>query len=70
MSYPHGAVDTRVRAAAAKAGFTIAACSRFGTHRPGDDPLYVARTDIWAGDDTERLMAKTAGHWDWMRWGA
>jgi peptidoglycan/xylan/chitin deacetylase (PgdA/CDA1 family) len=70
MSYPHGAVDSRVRAAAAKAGFTIAACSRFGTHRPGDDPLHVARTDIWAGDDTERLMAKTAGHWDWMRWGA
>jgi peptidoglycan/xylan/chitin deacetylase (PgdA/CDA1 family) len=68
MSYPHGAVDTRVRAAAAKAGFTIAACSRFGSHRLGDDPLCVARTDIWTSDDSGRLMAKAAGHWDWMGW--
>lgn len=68
MSYPHGAVNTRVRAAAARAGFTIAACSRFGGHRADDDPLCVARTDIWAADDTARLSAKIAGHWDWMGW--
>ncbi len=68
MSYPHGAVDGRVRAAAAKAGFAVAACSRFGSHRRDDDPLCVARTDIWAGDDGERLLAKIAGHWDWMGW--
>jgi peptidoglycan/xylan/chitin deacetylase (PgdA/CDA1 family) len=70
MSYPHGAVDARVRAAAAKAGFTVAACSRFGSHRLGDDPLCVPRTDIWAADSTARLRAKAAGRWDWMAWRA
>jgi len=68
MSYPHGAVDGRVRAAAAAAGFTIAAGSRFGSLRQGNDPLVVPRTDIWAGDDVGRLSAKIAGHWDWMAW--
>ena len=68
MSYPHGAVDARVRAAVAKTGFTLAACSRFGSHRANDDPLRVARTDIWADDGVGRLMAKAAGHWDWMAW--
>jgi peptidoglycan/xylan/chitin deacetylase (PgdA/CDA1 family) len=70
MSYPHGAVDDRVRAAVAQAGFAVAACSRFGSHRPHDDPLCVARTDIWAADDSARLLSKIAGHWDWMGWRA
>lgn len=70
MSYPHGAVDARVRAAVAKAGYEVAACSRFGAHRVGDDPLVVARNDIWAEDDTARLLAKAKGHWGWMGWPA
>jgi peptidoglycan/xylan/chitin deacetylase (PgdA/CDA1 family) len=68
MSYPHGAFDSRVLAAAEQACFAVAACSRFGSHRRDDDPLCVARTDIWAMDDTARLLAKIAGHWDWMGW--
>jgi peptidoglycan/xylan/chitin deacetylase (PgdA/CDA1 family) len=68
MSYPHGAVDARVRAAVAEASYEVAACSRFGAHRFGDDPLLVARNDIWAEDSTARLLAKAAGHWDWMAW--
>ncbi len=68
MSYPHGAVDARVRAAVKVAGYRIAACSRFGTYRKGDDPYDVARTDVWAEDDNARLLAKASGHWDWMRW--
>jgi peptidoglycan/xylan/chitin deacetylase (PgdA/CDA1 family) len=70
MSYPHGAVDQRVRAAAAAAGYELAACSRFGAQRRGGDPLLIARTDIWAQDDRARLLAKTAGAWDWMGWRA
>ena len=70
MSYPHGAVDARVRGAVAKAGYQTAACSRFGTFRRGDDPLLIARTEIWAEDDTARLHSKAAGHWDWLRWRA
>lgn len=68
MSYPHGAVDGRVRAAAAAAGYEFAACSRFGAHRRGADPLLIARTDIWAQDNTARFTAKASGAWDWMGW--
>jgi peptidoglycan/xylan/chitin deacetylase (PgdA/CDA1 family) len=70
MSYPHGAVDGRVRAAAAAAGYEFAACSRFGAHTSDGDPLLIARTDVWAQDDSARLLAKTAGAWDWMGWRA
>ena len=68
MSYPHGAVDGRVRAATAAAGYVLAACSRFGAHRWNGDHLLIARTDIWAQDDAARLMAKVSGAWDWMGW--
>lgn len=68
MSYPHGAVDIRVRDAAAAAGYELAACSRFGAHRRDGDRLCVARTDIWAQDDARRFAAKVAGAWDWMKW--
>jgi len=68
MSYPHGAMDERVRRAVAAAGYSIATCSRIGCYRVGDDPLQVPRTEIWAGDSTKRLVSKAAGDWDWMRW--
>jgi peptidoglycan/xylan/chitin deacetylase (PgdA/CDA1 family) len=68
MSYPHGAVDARVRKAAAAAGYELAFSSRFGAYRQNGDKLCVARTDIWAGDNVARLVAKAAGHWDWMGW--
>lgn len=68
MSYPHGAVDARVRAAAAAAGYELAACSRFGAHRLGADRLLINRTDIWAQDNAARLLAKASGAWDWMGW--
>ena len=68
MSYPHGAVDDRVAAAVAAAGFTVAACSRFGRYRTGDDRYRVPRTDIWSFDGARRLRAKMSGHWDWMAW--
>ena len=68
MSYPHGAADERVRDAAARAGFRIAACSRFGSHIRGEDPLMVARTDVWAQDTESRFLDKLAGDWDWLGW--
>jgi peptidoglycan/xylan/chitin deacetylase (PgdA/CDA1 family) len=66
MSYPHGAVDERVKAAVENAGYSLAACSRFGTHKPGSDPLLISRTDIWAQDDINRFKSKLSGHWDWI----
>lgn len=68
MSYPHGAMDARVRRAVATAGYTIAACSRIGSYHVGDDPLQVPRTEIWGGDTAARLLSKVVGDWDWMRW--
>lgn len=68
MSYPHGAVDGRVRDAAADAGYHLAACSRFGAQGRNLDPLLIPRTDIWAQDDSARFLAKVAGSWDWMGW--
>jgi peptidoglycan/xylan/chitin deacetylase (PgdA/CDA1 family) len=65
-SYPHGAVDTRVREAAAAAGYQLAFTSRFGAYRRNDDNLRVPRSDVWGEDNVARLRAKTAGHWDWM----
>jgi peptidoglycan/xylan/chitin deacetylase (PgdA/CDA1 family) len=63
LSYPHGAVDARVKYEAQAAGYLLGATSRFGTNLAGRDPLLLCRTDVWATDDE-----KTFGDWDWMRW--
>ena len=66
MSYPHGAVDQRVCAAVEQAGFKLAATSKFGAYGPGDHPLMVQRTDIWAQDSVRRFESKLSGAWDWF----
>ncbi|NBR27449.1 MAG: polysaccharide deacetylase family protein [Betaproteobacteria bacterium] len=68
ISYPHGAVDRRVREAAAAAGYTIGACSRFDINRPGRDQLLLCRTDIHAGDTVRVFKQKLHGDWDWYKW--
>lgn len=67
MSYPHGAVDARVREQVQSAGYIYACCSEFGINPPGRDPLGLRRTDIWSSDGHENFRAKLAGEWDWMR---
>ena len=66
MSYPHGAVDARVREHAKSAGYVHACCSEFGINPLGYDPLRLRRTDIWSGDSLKDFRAKLAGDWDWM----
>lgn len=66
LSYPHGAVDARVRDAAARAGYAVGYTSRFGPVRAGGDPLARPRVDVWARDRVGTLGAKLAGRWDWM----
>lgn len=68
LSYPHGAVDHRVRTAAEQAGYVLAACSRFGTNLDDRDPLMLRRTDIWSDDDDDVFRSKIVGNWDWMGW--
>jgi len=68
ISYPHGAVNRRVRDMAESAGYRIGATSRFDINKPLRDPLLLCRTDIWAGDDASIFEQKLRGDCDWYRW--
>jgi len=68
LSYPHGAVDERVRAAAVDTGYLHAACSRFGPNNRQSDPMLLRRVDIWSCDRMSDFHAKLAGDWDWLAW--
>ena len=68
ISYPHGAVNRRVRDAAAAAGYTRGACSRFDINDGARDPLLLCRTDIHRDDDLRVFEQKLDGAWDWYRW--
>jgi hypothetical protein len=67
MSYPHGAVDERVRDAVQDAGYRLAATSCFAPANCAEDPLRLARIDIWAQDSERVLRAKLDGYWDWIQ---
>jgi peptidoglycan/xylan/chitin deacetylase (PgdA/CDA1 family) len=68
LSYPHGAVNERVRDAAIAAGYTLAACSKFGPIENNRDLMRLNRIDIWSSDTVPRFLAKLSGDWDWMSW--
>ena len=68
ISYPHGDVDRRVRDAAAAAGYTIGASSRFDINEATRDPLLLCRTDIHGNDSPRVLEQKLHGDWDWYKW--
>jgi len=66
MAYPHGAVNNEVRNATAKAGYTVAASSKFGIFTSASDRLALERTDIWSTDTVRIVRSKLHGDWDWM----
>jgi peptidoglycan/xylan/chitin deacetylase (PgdA/CDA1 family) len=68
FSYPHGAVNSRVRNEVEEAGYRIGASSRFGINHSVPDPLLLYRTDIWANDDVSMFKKKLRGDLDWIRW--
>ena len=68
MSYPHGAVDQRVRDSAQSAGYKIATCSRPGINLNGSDPLLLKRTDNWSFDTINTFKQKVYGQWDWIQY--
>lgn len=68
LSYPHGAVNDRVRSMAEKTGYSIGASSRFDINRTVRNTLLLCRTDIWANDDISIFEKKLQGDWDWIRW--
>ena len=68
LAYPHGAVDKRVKDAAGKAGYLLAACSRFDINDASRDPLLLCRTEITGNDSVRVFQQKLHGDWDWYRW--
>ena len=68
LSYPHGAVDHRVKEATAAAGYTIGASSRFDINDATRDPLLLCRSDILGIDSVRVFKQKLHGDWDWYRW--
>jgi peptidoglycan/xylan/chitin deacetylase (PgdA/CDA1 family) len=66
MSYPFGLVNQHIRDAAARAGFTRAACSKWGFNHPDSDPLMFKRIDMWAGDGRATVTDKVSGNWNWF----
>ena len=68
MSYPHGAVDSRIVDAMRSLGITRAACSKFSPLSTNSDPLLLPRIDIWSTDTLSVFDSKIRGYWDWMRW--
>ena len=68
MSYPHGAVDRRVRDAVFRAGYRWAACSHFDANPYGRDPLLLCRLVIFKDDSERTMLNKINGDWDWLRW--
>lgn len=68
LSYPHGAVNCRVIDAAARAGYTIGACSRFDINSGARHPLLLCRTDILGIDSVRVFKQKLHGDWDIYRW--
>lgn len=68
MSYPHGAVDRRVRDAVANAGYKVAGTSRLDINPHSRDRLLLCRTMVHALDSTRIFRQKIEGAWDWYRW--
>jgi len=68
LSYPHGAVDRRVRDAAVAAGYTLGFCSRFDVNTAQRDAMLLCRTDVHGHDSLRVFRQKLDGDWDWLRW--
>ena len=66
MSYPFGLVNQDVRDAASRAGFTKAACSKWGFNHQDTDPLMLRRIDMWARDRHSTVVDKLSGNWNWF----
>jgi peptidoglycan/xylan/chitin deacetylase (PgdA/CDA1 family) len=67
LSYPHGAMDRRVVAAAGRAGFRAGATSLIGVNRTARHVLRLRRTEILAGDSLAVVRGKVRGDWDWYQ---
>ena len=68
ISYPHGAVNSKVIDAVIRAGYKIGVCSRFDINNAASNPLLLNRTTILAKDTNKVFLQKLNGAWDWYKW--
>jgi peptidoglycan/xylan/chitin deacetylase (PgdA/CDA1 family) len=69
VSYPHGAVDKRVRDAAESIGYELGASSYFGFNDVSVDLFMLRRICILSTDSPRVFAQKINGDWDWYcRW--
>jgi len=66
MAYPHGAMNSEVRLATAKAGYKFAVSSKYGIVTSVSDRFALERTEIWSTDTHSTFRSKLLGNWDWM----
>ena len=66
MSYPFGMVNQEARDAAARAGFSHAACSKWGFNHADTDRMMLRRIDMWARDRQSTVVDKVSGNWNWF----
>lgn len=66
ISYPHGAVDRRVRAMAEEVGYQYGFTSFFSSSEA--DPLMLPRLPVLNGDGLRMIEQKIHGDWDWFAW--
>lgn len=66
MAYPHGAMNSEVRQATAKAGYKFAVSSKYGIVTSFSDRFALERTEIWSTDTQSTFRSKLLGNWDWM----
>lgn len=66
MSYPYGHTNEHITQIAQQAGFTYAACSKWGFAAENSNLLMQSRIDMWAGDTQRDVQLKLYGAWNWF----
>ena len=67
LSYPYGRVNSTVKQAALKFGYTAGLSSYPVINKPGCDPMLLGRTEIHYDDEINIFSQKLKGCWDWKR---
>ena len=63
LSYPFGAVNSRVARIAAELGFSFGFTSQYGIQSPRTNPHLIPRIDVWSSDSVRTLASKLRGSW-------
>ncbi len=67
ISYPFGAIDSRVLKIAEEIGYNSGFSTKFDFIKQGYNKLNLPRVDVWDGDNLKIFKNKVIGKWNWMR---